>query len=450
MDIGKSAAGRMFAKRARLFVFLGFFLTFGVVEAYAAVSGQTLWAKRYNSVGDKDDMVVGVAVGSSSNVYVTGESAGDYLTIKYSPSGAVKWQRSYNGPVNGDDGARSIRLDGRGNVYVAGDSDGQGDDYALVKYDSVGNEKWARRFAGGAGGDDQVAAMAVKGGHVYVTGTSLGLTTKRDLATVKYDLAGNRKWVRRHNSRGNGQDYARALVVDAANNVYVVGLTGNDYTLVKYDAAGTKKWVKRYNGSGRGADTPAAAAVDAAGNIYITGQSLGQGTKDDFATVKYSPAGNVLWVRRWAGPGESMDGAAALAIDGAGNVIVTGTTMAQNAGEQTADPFDLVVIKYDADGREVWAKTINDYSVGFAVFPDTSGNILIGGFKMDLLSMGFGPLKLDSAGNQIFTGLYSAAAGAFAVPTSLAVGPGGNAYIAGLVANPSRPDSDYLTVKFAP
>ena len=142
-------------------------------------------------------------------------------------------------------------------------------------------------------------------------------------------------WVRRYNGpSGTGGDYASAMAVDGAGNVYVTGRSSNganyDYATVKYNAAGDTLWVRRYNGPGNGADYAYAIKVDSTGNVYITGQSSGgaaPGTGNDYATIKYNTAGDTLWVRRYNGPlGTGADVASAMAVDGAGNVYVTGNS----------------------------------------------------------------------------------------------------------------------------
>ncbi len=79
-----------------------------------------------------------IAVSSSGNVYVTGQSSGDYGTIKYDSLGQEQWVMRYNGPAGFDDYARAIALDRRENVYVTGaihQSEFQYDwDFATVKY----------------------------------------------------------------------------------------------------------------------------------------------------------------------------------------------------------------------------------------------------------------------------------------------------------------------------
>ncbi len=57
---------------------------------------------------------------------------------------------------------------------------------------------------------------------------------------------------------------------------------------LKYSSAGDTLWVRRYNGPGNGDDEASALAVDGSGNVYVTGYSAGSGTSGDYATIKYS------------------------------------------------------------------------------------------------------------------------------------------------------------------
>src|SRR5262245_46035398 len=90
-------------------------------------------------------------------------------------------------------------------------------------------------------------------GNIYVTGASSSLSDgyqDTDYATVKYDAFGIQKWVTRYKNPGHSYDMARAVAVDISGNVYVTGNSGTnpgcDYATVKYNTDGTEQWVARY------------------------------------------------------------------------------------------------------------------------------------------------------------------------------------------------------------
>ena len=127
----------------------------------------------------------------------------DYLTIKYNSAGQEQWVASYNGPGNALDFADAIAVDSSGNVYVTGESYGldSARDYATIKYNSTGQEQWVARYNGPANYDDEARAIALDGSaNVYVTGYSYGVGDAGiDYATIKYNSAGQQQWVARYN-----------------------------------------------------------------------------------------------------------------------------------------------------------------------------------------------------------------------------------------------------------
>ena len=94
----------------------------------------------------------GVAVDSSDNIYVTGWTRGkldtysggdDTFLVKYNSSGTKQWTRQFGAP-SGDIGI-GVAVDSSGNIYVTGNTDGGLDgntnsgktDIFLVKYNSM-------------------------------------------------------------------------------------------------------------------------------------------------------------------------------------------------------------------------------------------------------------------------------------------------------------------------
>jgi hypothetical protein len=441
------------------FLFFVSFLLCAVLPALAEVV-DTAWVRRYNGPGNSTDNAYAIAVDGSGNVYVTGQSQGsgtgyDYATIKYDPNGNELWVKRYNGPANSGDGASAIAVDGSRNVYVTGNSYGSGtsEDYATIKYDPNGNELWVKRYNGPGNSSDLAVAIAVDGsGNVYVTGYSYGSGTSIDYATVKYDSLGNELWVKRYNGPGNSYDYAYAIAVDGSGDVYVTGGsygsgTSYDYATVRYDLNGNELWVKRYSGPGNNNDYGRAIAVDGPGNVYVTGYSYGSETGYDYATIKYDPNGNELWVKRYNEPGNGYDYAYAIVVDGSGNVYVTG----RSVGSGTS--YDYATIKYNPNGNELWVKRYNgpgnSDDEAYAIASDGSGNVYVTGYSYGGGTVNdYATVKYDSLGNELWVKRYNGLGNDNDWARGIAVDGFGNVYVTGNSVG-SGTGNDYSTIKYS-
>jgi uncharacterized delta-60 repeat protein len=418
------------------------------------------WVARYNGTANSADEGYSVAVDNIGNVYVAGMSTGigtltDYVTVKYDSTGTLLWTAAYNGPGNAGDKAVQVVVDADGNVYVTGYSWGSGTnyDYATIKYSEAGVQLWAARYNGSAYGGDHAAALAVDSdGNVYVTGQGVGSSLQADYYTIKYNSSGVQQWVAIYNGMGAGGDYPYALVLDDSSNVYVTGQSVNnafnyDYATVKYNSSGVMVWASRYDGPGNGEDDAYALAVDGSGNVFVTGRSFG--ANSDYATLKYDAAGNELWVARYNGLGNAADIAESLDLGSDGSVVVTGVS----AGVGTSN--DYATVKYDDAGNQLWLARYNGPGNGndhaYAVGVDEGNNVYVTGESIPfgtLTAYNYATLRYDAFGNQLWVQHYTGpATNSYDNAYSLAVDGNSNVYVTGRSAT-NTSSYDYLTIKY--
>lgn len=270
----------------------------------------------------------------------------DIFLVKYDPSGNVLWAKSLG--ATGQDGAYSVVCDQSNSVYVVGYFQAPGFIFGndtltgaasgkmlLVKYDSAGNELWAR-CATGSGSSLGYGVTIDNSGNIFITGSfstgsiTLGSTTltnggQSDAFLVKYDPAGNVLWARKAGS--TSFDEGMSMVVDQSGNAYMSGMfTG----------------------------------TVAFGSVTLTSNGL-----SDLYIAKYDPSGTVLWAI--SAGGTSYEAAKCIAIDQAGDLYITGwyrspsvvfpTVTLTNSSTSVSDN-DAFLAKYDNSGNELWAKSI--------------------------------------------------------------------------------------------
>jgi hypothetical protein len=400
------------------------------------------WEARYNGPGNRIDWLTVMALDQVGNVYVTGESqrdyfSSDYATLKYDPHGNQLWEARYHGLGNRGNWASALTVDNDNNVYVTGSSSGVGtrEDYATVKYDSqTGQLLWEARYNGPGNEVDSARAIAVDhAGNVYVTGFSTGIGTARDYATIKYDgQTGQMLWTARYNGPGNGDDSARAIAVDQEGDVYVTGGstgvgTGQDYATIKYDGqTGQPLWIARYNGQFNGDDDAKLLALDREGSVYVAGNSSFRAL-----TIRYDRhTGQARWI---APSGVELS---ALVVDEQGGVFVAGGTTSG----------DSIAIRYDpATGQAMWIQQIVEFSpVDLAL--DRFGDLYAVGISWVTAAIRL--VKYDGrTGQVLWLNDYIVMGPEFAVATSVVVDKREAVYVGGIWDYNSVSD-DYLVLKY--
>lgn len=165
---------------------------------YSVANGQQLWAVRFVGPGHNSDFGKAIEVSpDGSRVYVTGESVGataDYSTQALDAgTGNQIWETRYSVPRGSTSEDLVVSPDGS-RVYVTGASwTYLGWNIATVAYEtSLGLEQWVARYTHSTGIGDQddldpYISIAPDGSRVFVTGTSAGGSTGKDLVTLGYD-----------------------------------------------------------------------------------------------------------------------------------------------------------------------------------------------------------------------------------------------------------------------
>jgi hypothetical protein len=340
--------------------------------------GSWLWARRAGGTGQ--DASWDIAVDGAGNSYITGRFAGtadfgpttlqntiDICTFvaKLDTDGNWLWAQQ-TGAHDDDNEAESIALDSQSNIYVAGcfwvsvhfgtipfTANGMGDIF-IAKLDTDGHWLSATQY-GGAGWDAAISVCVDAADHVYATGyfnqtvafgaTSLSSNGGDDIFVLEEDNSGALQWAKQ--AGGSNADFAWDIHVDSEANVFTAGsfigtasfgiyqlisAGGKDIWIAKLDTNGNWLWVHRAGGTGE--DVAYGLAIDSSDDLYVTGYfqnevvfgatTLTANGGIDIFVAKEDNAGDWMWLWAKQAGGTDNDFGGALALDSAGNAILTG------------------------------------------------------------------------------------------------------------------------------
>jgi len=262
------------------------------------------------------------------------------LAVAFDPAGDVLVTGLFTGAL--DLGGSVLTAAGASEIFLA-------------RFDGDGNHLWSRQY--GTAGADNVGAVAVDGsGNIFLAGLFNGTLNlgcgdlvsagSSDAWIAKFDASGDCLWSKRFGDAS--YQSGNLLAVDGTGAVVFAGVfegninlggtwhssqAGRDVFLARYASDGTFNLSTTLRGSGA-QDTVRGLAVDGAGNVYLTGGFGGTltlnatsvtafGLQDVYAVKVNSTGFTVQWLHRY-GATASDDEGGGIAVDSLQNVYVTG------------------------------------------------------------------------------------------------------------------------------
>lgn len=164
-------------------------------------------------------------------------------------------------------------------------------------------------------------------------------------------------WASRYDGPASTDDAAYALAISPdGDRIFTSGTSGSregglDVVTIAQDAVtGENLWVERYNGPVDGIDGILDIALSPDGsNLYVTGTSFSAAERDYITLAYDATTGESLWSSRHDGTAHGYDAAWTTAVSPDGQRVYV-------SGESTGDrDRNITTIAYDADtGTEIW------------------------------------------------------------------------------------------------
>ena len=310
---------------------------------FARTYGGTSYEHAYSVQQTSDG---GYIVAGFTNSF--GAGGWDAFLIKTDAYGNVQWTKTYGG-WNQDE-ARSVHQTSDGGYILAGatNSFGAGSyDFLLIKTDANGNIIWAKTYGGTNYEDAYFVQQTSDGGYIVVGATNSFGAGGHDIFLIKTDTNGNIIWAKTYG--GTNYDYAYSVQQTSDGGYIVAGLTtsfgasGYDIFLIKTDGNGNIIWTKTYMGTFEDGAYYVQQTSD--GGYILAGYTSSFGAGDyGIFLIKTDANGNIIWAKTYRGTDDEQAYSVKQTSDG--GYIVAGRTRSFGAGS-----WDVFLVKTDANGN---------------------------------------------------------------------------------------------------
>ena len=299
-----------------------------------------------------------------------GAGSSDIYIVRLNKFGSALWEKIYGGEHY--DAVRSVTPVHDGFVLtgdVWGNGNGRLDTY-LIKIDNTGTKLWDRHF-GTKERDNGFKVVTCRDGGFLVMGYSRGFQSwgSGDFFVIRTDGNGNELWQNHYGA--NYDDYGMDIVENQDGSILMLGTKSGFYNdvqanyivhdadilLIKTDENGNELWRKTYGGDGHDFGYAITLADD---GFYLLGstQSFGNGSFD-MLLIKTDNEGNELWHKTFGG--EEYEYGIALTMNNEGDLYLFGTTKSFGQNESA----DYYLVKTDSEGNKLWELTAGGDDVDF-------------------------------------------------------------------------------------
>lgn len=416
-----------------------------------------------------------VVTDKNGNTYLTGyhifNGANYYekhfLLYKVNASGVVEWTRYFNDMQDSLDEGIAVAVDEPGNVYVAlkridtfcnsCTNPSKVSDIVTMKYDAAGNRKWLNRY------HDTILNLASPtditinaDGSVAVTGNlrvynKVTFDYADKMLVIKIHPTGETAWTRKMK-----QVIANTVCFDNKDNIIVGGASSPDnyFTtqkpmVLKYSSSGDLLWSNIYD-EYRKNGTIYFIGCDSLNNIYANGRTdtIAFYNHSRIITLKYSADGVRKWFRKEQDNSYTYSYEGGFKIDNAGNSYLTGFVNKSDYDDE------WLIASYDKHGTRKWLITFDNIQLldePNALAIDGAGHTFVTGHLDNVYGDYFiATLAIDNNSGAILdTLIYKANPKSNAFPFGVGVDKNNDVYVSGGIGFPGKKPAYLFTVKYA-